>query len=112
MIDDETGDAGNEYRGKRNRASWKDYAPRGIVLARREALVPWGELLQANGLKLSGGTIVDATIIAAPSSTRNKGRARDPEMHLRRYTQRGVRGQPELARLAWRSRNPIARQVS
>lgn len=40
-----------------------------------------GELLQANGLTLSGGTIVDATIIAAPSSTKNEARARDPEMH-------------------------------
>ncbi len=40
-----------------------------------------GELLLANGLKLSGGTIVDATIIAAPSSTKNQEKARDPEMH-------------------------------
>lgn len=40
-----------------------------------------GELLQANGLRLSGGTIVDATIIAAPSSTKNADRARDPELH-------------------------------
>ncbi|MFZ2300628.1 MAG: IS5 family transposase [Gallionella sp.] len=40
-----------------------------------------GELLQSNGLRLSGGTIVDATIIAAPSSTKNAGKARDPEMH-------------------------------
>ena len=40
-----------------------------------------GELLQANGLKLSGGTIVDATIIAAPSSTKNADGKRDPEMH-------------------------------
>lgn len=40
-----------------------------------------GELLQANGMKLSGGTIVDATIIAAPSSTKNQDKARDPEMH-------------------------------
>ena len=39
-----------------------------------------GELLLANGLKLSGGTIVDATIIAAPSSTKNADKARDPEM--------------------------------
>ena len=39
-----------------------------------------GELLLANGLKLSGGTIVDATIIAAPSSTKNEDKARDPEM--------------------------------
>ena len=27
------------------------------------------------------GTIVDATIIAAPSSTKNQAKARDPEMH-------------------------------
>jgi IS5 family transposase len=40
-----------------------------------------GQLLVANGLKLSGGTIVDATIIAAPSSTKNEDKARDPEMH-------------------------------
>lgn len=40
-----------------------------------------GELLQANGLKLSGGTIVDATLIAAPPSTKNAQQTRDPEMH-------------------------------
>ncbi len=40
-----------------------------------------GELLLSNGLKLSGGTIVDATIIAAPGSTKNADKARDPEMH-------------------------------
>jgi len=40
-----------------------------------------GELLQANGLRLSGGTIVDATLIAAPPSTKNEAKARDPEMH-------------------------------
>jgi IS5 family transposase len=40
-----------------------------------------GELLLANGMKLSGGTIVDATIIAAPSSTKNADNARDPDMH-------------------------------
>jgi IS5 family transposase len=27
------------------------------------------------------GTVVDATIISAPSSTKNRERARDPEMH-------------------------------
>ena len=40
-----------------------------------------GELLLANGMKLSGGTIVDATLIAAPPSTKNKDQSRDPEMH-------------------------------
>lgn len=43
-----------------------------------------GELLLANGMKLSGGTIVDATIIAAPGSTKNADNARDPEMHQTR----------------------------
>jgi hypothetical protein len=30
---------------------------------------------------VSNGTIVDATIISAPSSTRNKGEKRDPQLH-------------------------------
>ncbi|SEC03644.1 IS5 family transposase [Pseudomonas anguilliseptica] len=33
------------------------------------------------GLSLRQGTIVDATLINAPSSTKNKDRKRDPEMH-------------------------------
>jgi transposase, IS5 family len=37
--------------------------------------------LAARGLKLAPGTIVDATIINAPSSTKNAHKARDPEMH-------------------------------
>lgn len=37
--------------------------------------------LEAKGLKLSKGTIVDATIISAPSSTKNAEKARDPDMH-------------------------------
>lgn len=40
-----------------------------------------GELLLAHGMKVSGGTIVDATIIEAPSSTKNSDGTRDPEMH-------------------------------
>ena len=40
-----------------------------------------GELLLAQGVKLSGGTIVDATLIAAPPSTKNRDKSRDPEMH-------------------------------
>jgi IS5 family transposase len=34
-----------------------------------------------NGLKVSRGTIVDASIINAPSSTKNRDQARDPDMH-------------------------------
>lgn len=37
--------------------------------------------LASKGLMMRGGTVVDATIIAAPSSTKNRDRARDPEMH-------------------------------
>ena len=46
-----------------------------------------GQVLQARGLKVGTGTIVDATIIAAPSSTKNAERTRDPEMHQTRKGQ-------------------------
>ena len=38
-------------------------------------------LLEERRLLLKAGTIVDATIIAAPSSTKNEKSERDPEMH-------------------------------
>ena len=37
--------------------------------------------LAKQGLTLKTGTIVDATITAAPSSTKNKDGGRDPVMH-------------------------------
>lgn len=40
-----------------------------------------GRYLQSHGMKVSSGTIVDATIINAPSSTKNASGERDPEMH-------------------------------
>jgi transposase, IS5 family len=45
--------------------------------------------LTAKGLKIATGTIVDATIINAPSSTKNAAKARDPEMH---QTKKGNQG--------------------
>jgi IS5 family transposase len=39
------------------------------------------DLLQAEALLLKAGTLVDATLIAAPSSTKNAAGDRDPEMH-------------------------------
>lgn len=48
-----------------------------------------GQTLQARGLKVGTGTIVDATIIGAPSSTKNADKARDPEMH---QTRKGLQG--------------------
>ena len=41
-------------------------------------------LLEEKRLLLKSGTIVDATIIAAPPSTKNEQKARDPEMHQTR----------------------------
>lgn len=46
-----------------------------------------GQVLQARGLKVGTGTIVDATIIGAPSSTKNADKTRDPEMHQTRKGQ-------------------------
>ncbi len=43
--------------------------------------------LETRGLKVGTGTIVDATLIAAPSSTKNANKARDPEMHQTRKGQ-------------------------
>jgi len=40
-----------------------------------------GAMLEERGLLMRQGTIVDATIIAAPSSTKNRQQSRDPEMH-------------------------------
>jgi IS5 family transposase len=41
-------------------------------------------LLEARGLLVTSGTIVDATILHAPSSTKNGAKTRDPEMHQTR----------------------------
>lgn len=43
-------------------------------------------LLEKKGLSFKEGTILDASTIAAPSSTRNQSGTRDPEMH---QTQKG-----------------------
>jgi IS5 family transposase len=45
------------------------------------------ELLRDKGLMLKEGTAVDATLIAAPSSTKNASGERDPEMHQTRKGQ-------------------------
>ena len=37
--------------------------------------------LRENGVRVGTGTIVDATIISAPSSTKNRDGKRDPQMH-------------------------------
>lgn len=46
-----------------------------------QILLSVNELLTHQGLLLRAGTVVDASLIAAPSSTKNRDKARDPEMH-------------------------------
>jgi IS5 family transposase len=67
-------------------------APDGTTILRFRRLLEQHELcgqildtvnhyLAGKGLRVATGTIVDATIIAAPSSTKNSKKERDPEMH-------------------------------
>ena len=46
-----------------------------------EILASVNRLLREQGLLLRAGTAVDATLIAAPSSTKNKAKKRDPKIH-------------------------------
>ncbi|WP_210545600.1 IS5 family transposase [Rhodoferax sp. PAMC 29310] len=46
-----------------------------------EILATVNDILIERGLLLKAGTVVDATLIAAPPSTKNKDKARDPDMH-------------------------------
>ena len=50
------------------------------------------DLLSEQGLLLRQGSAVDATLIAAPSSTKNKGGKRDPEMHSSKKGISGISG--------------------
>ena len=57
-----------------------------------------GAMLEERGLLMRQGTIVDATIIAAPPSTKNKSKARDPKMHQTKKGNLGltrIGGHPE-----------------
>ena len=49
-------------------------------------------LLEERQLLLKAGTIVDATIIEAPPSTKNADKARDPEMHQTKKARAGTSG--------------------
>ncbi len=46
-----------------------------------QLLAAQNQIFDEQGWIMRGGSIVDATIIAAPSSTKNAGGTRDPEMH-------------------------------
>ena len=49
-------------------------------------------MLEERGLLMRQGMIIDATIIAAPPSTKNKSKTRDPEMHQPRRATSGILG--------------------
>jgi len=49
-----------------------------------EILETVNQHLESKGIRIATGTIVDATIIQAPSSTKNQSGKRDPEMHQTR----------------------------
>ena len=52
-----------------------------------QILQTFNDLLSAKGVMLKSGTVVDATLIAAPSSTKNSSGERDPEMKQSRKGQ-------------------------
>lgn len=47
----------------------------------REMLACVNAILEQKGVMMRGGSIVDATFVEAPSSTKNVAKERDPEMH-------------------------------
>lgn len=47
--------------------------------------------LEEKGVLMRQGAVVDATVIKAPGSTRNKERQRDPERHFSRKGNRGIK---------------------
>jgi IS5 family transposase len=56
-------------------------APAGEAGLADQLFAAVSEHLKRHGMKLSQGTIVDATIIAVAPSTKNKSKMRDPQMH-------------------------------
>ena len=77
---------------------WSDHLPDESTILRfrhlleKEKLAPKifeavNQVLRDKGLMLRAGTVVDATLISAPSSTKNAGGERDPEMKQSRKGQ-------------------------
>ena len=59
--------------------------------------------LKQRGMAMKQGTIIDATLISAPSSTKNKTGERDPEMH---QTKKGNQWYYRFAGLRLRNEGP------
>jgi transposase, IS5 family len=69
-----------------------------------------GRHLQDQGLKVSSGTIVDATLIHAPSSTKNQSGERDPDMKQTKMGNQSYFGMK--ATLGWRAKTKLIRSVA
>src|SRR4029077_6762781 len=61
--------------------------------------------LQARGVRITTGTIVDATILHAPTSTKNREQQRDPEMHQAKKGKKWYFGM--TAHVGWDSKTKI-----
>ena len=57
-----------------------------------QILVTVNELLPSKGLLFAAGTVVDASLIAAPISTKNKDRIRNSDMHSSKKGSQGYFG--------------------
>jgi IS5 family transposase len=65
--------------------------------------------LESRGIRVSTGTMVDATLINAPSSTKNASKQRNPEMHQTRKEQQWYFG--AKARIAVDSKETVVHSV-
>ena len=61
--------------------------------------------LESQGLRLREGTIIDASIIEAPSSTKNRAGERDPEMHQTKKGNQWHFGMKNAHRSGFRNRD-------
>ena len=76
-----------------------------------EMLMTVNRYLETKGIRITTGTIVDATIIHAPSSTKNSSGERDPEMHQTKKPSARTRPRPELDR-RWSIRSASSSESS
>lgn len=68
-------------------------------------ILPFRHLLESNNLSLQILATVNATLIAAPSSTKNSSGERDPEMHLTKKGNQwhfGMKAYRDFPRSQWR----------
>ncbi|KVP53861.1 hypothetical protein WJ90_06990 [Burkholderia ubonensis] len=68
------------------------------------------DILRDKGLMLRAGTVVNATLLSAPSSTKNASSERDPEMHQRKKGNRWYFGmKAHIAAVFWRKASRLTR---